>query len=268
MEVHSSENPWLSQFSVRDKVVVITGSTRGIGNALARAFHELGARVWIHGRDPEVCAAVASDLSGLWVAADLADPDGVDHLCETVLARTEVVHCLINNAAMEVPRSVAELENEFISTALHVNVTAPVMTTRLMLPALKAAGGASVINVTSIHESVPYAHNSVYCMSKAALGMFTKTAAIELAPLDIRVTNLAPGAIETDINRALIDEIGRDRFADWIPAGRVGHTSELVGAALFLASSASSYVTGTTLYADGGYSQHLVRYRPKDEETS
>ncbi len=82
---------------------------------------------------------------------------------------------------------------------------------------------------------------------------------MELAPHGIRVNNLAPGAVETDINRAILDRIGRDRFAEWIPLGRVGQTSDMVGPALFLASDASRYVTGTTLVADGGYLQHLVR---------
>ena len=109
---------------------------------------------------------------------------------------------------------------------------------------------------------MPYPHNAAYSMTKAELAMFTKTAAVELAPDGIRVNNLAPGAVETDINREVLDEIGREKFAEWIPAGRVGQTREMVGPALFLASPASSYVTGATLYADGGYLQNLVRYRP------
>jgi NAD(P)-dependent dehydrogenase (short-subunit alcohol dehydrogenase family) len=83
--------------------------------------------------------------------------------------------------------------------------------------------------------------------------MLSNTAALELAPFDIRVNNFAPGAIETDINREVIDEIGRDKFNEWIPAGRVGTTADTIGPALFLASDASRYVTGTTLFADGGY---------------
>ena len=92
--------------------------------------------------------------------------------------------------------------------------------------------------------------------------MFTRTIAIELGPEGIRVNNLAPGAVETDINRVVLDQIGRQQFQEWIPLGRVAQTSEMVGPALFLASDASRYVTGATLYADGGYMQHLVRYRP------
>ena len=95
--------------------------------------------------------------------------------------------------------------------------------------------------------------------------MFTKTAAVELAPQGIRVNNLAPGAVETDINREVIREIGEENFREWIPIGRVAQSQEMIGPALFLASDASSYVTGTTLYVDGAYSKNLVRYRPTQE---
>ena len=266
MEARCSDTLEQEPFSVRDTVIVVTGSTRGIGRALAQALHALGARVWVHGRAPRACAEVASQLCGLWVAADLSDPDGVAHLCRTVQTETDVVHCLINNAAMEIPRPIAELEQEFVAQTMQVNVTAPVMTTRMLLPALQSASGASVINMTSMHQSVPYPHNSVYSMSKAALAMFTETAAIELARYGIRVNNLAPGAIATDINRGVIEAIGRDQFAEWIPLGHVGTTAELIGAVRYLASSASRYVTGTTLYVDGGYSRNLVRYWPTAED--
>jgi NAD(P)-dependent dehydrogenase (short-subunit alcohol dehydrogenase family) len=106
---------------------------------------------------------------------------------------------------------------------------------------------------------MPYPHNAAYCMSKAALAMFTKAAALELAPLGIRINNLAPGAVETDLNRAILDRVGRDKFAAWIPMGRVAQAADMVGPAILLASDAARYVTGTTLFADGGYLQHLIR---------
>jgi glucose 1-dehydrogenase len=98
-------------------------------------------------------------------------------------------------------------------------------------------------------------------MAKAALDMFTKSMAQELSAEGIRVNNLAPGAVETDINREILAEMGHDNFNQWIPAGRVAQTDEMVGPALFLASDASRYVTGTTVVADGAYLQNLVRYR-------
>jgi len=109
---------------------------------------------------------------------------------------------------------------------------------------------------------MPYPHNLDYNMSKAALNMFSRSLALELGPKGIRVNNLAPGAVETDINKNVIDQIGRDKFGEWIPLGRVSTVQEMVGPAIFLASEASSYVNGATLYADGGYMLNLVRYRP------
>jgi NAD(P)-dependent dehydrogenase (short-subunit alcohol dehydrogenase family) len=99
-------------------------------------------------------------------------------------------------------------------------------------------------------------------MSKAALNMFSRSLALELGPKGIRVNNLSPGAVETDINKDVIDQIGRDKFGEWIPLGRVSTVQEMIGPAIFLASDASSYVNGATLYADGGYMLNLVRYRP------
>jgi gluconate 5-dehydrogenase len=142
-----------------------------------------------------------------------------------------------------------------------VNLRAPAQLIHALLPKLQAACSASVINVKSIHQTVPYPHNSGYAMTKAALGMLTQTLSIELAPLGIRVNNFAPGAVETDMNREIIERMRKD-FAEWIPAGRVAHTDEMIGPAVFLASDESGYVNGATLVADGGYSHNLVRYRP------
>ena len=103
--------------------------------------------------------------------------------------------------------------------------------THLLLPFLKRSGASPIINVTSIHQAIPYPHNAAYSMAKAALAMFTKTAAVELAPSSIRVNNLAPGAVETDINREVIERIGRDKFGEWIPAGGVAQTFDMVGPA-------------------------------------
>ncbi|TVR70792.1 MAG: SDR family oxidoreductase [Spirochaetaceae bacterium] len=268
MEPRYSEEQWLRQFSLKEAVIVITGSTRGIGYTLARACADLGATVWVHGRDPEQCRARATELGAgaRWVAADLGKPREVRTFCDTILSGTPVVHCLINNAAKETHAGLHELDQALLEEIFQVNLHAPVLITSGLLPALEAAGGASVINMTSIHQSVPYGRNGAYCMTKAALDMYTRTASLELAPRGIRVNSLAPGAIETDINRDVLEEIGRDAFARWIPAGRVGSTEELIGAVVYLASGASSYVTGSTIVVDGGYSRNLVRYWAGEEE--
>jgi NAD(P)-dependent dehydrogenase (short-subunit alcohol dehydrogenase family) len=236
-------------------VALVTGSSRGIGRAIAEAFEKAGARVWYHATSP-------LPQRKYHVAADFADTAAVARMTETILATEKRLDILVNNAGFEPVMPLEKLELSKYDACFAVNVRAPLQLTTALLPLLKKSGRASIINITSIHDATPYPHNAVYSMSKAALAMFTKTAAIELAPFGIRVNNLAPGAIETDINREIIDQIGRDKFAEWIPAGRVGTVDEVAGPALFLASDAASYVTGATLYADGGYRHNLVRYRP------
>jgi NAD(P)-dependent dehydrogenase (short-subunit alcohol dehydrogenase family) len=244
---------------LRNKVAVVTGSSRGIGRAIGEAFMRAGARVWFHGPREEF---------GLpnYVAADLTRPGDVRRMVETIAGSESRLDLLVNNAGIEPVMPLEALDLARFDECFAVNVRSAVQLTSELLPLLKrsaeAGAGASIINVTSIHDTVPYPHNAAYSMSKAALAMFTKVAAVELAPFRIRVNNLSPGAIETEINREVIEQIGRENFAEWIPAGRVGSVDDVVGPALFLASDAASYVTGTTLHADGGYRHHLVRYRP------
>ena len=247
------------------KIAVVTGSSRGIGRAIAEAFAVAGARVRFHGTSDEGWK-VADEMEQPFVRAAFTRPEEVAAMAATIAAEEKRLDILVNNAGIEPIMPLESIDFSKYEACFNVNVRAAVQLTTSLLPLLKVAGaegGASVINITSIHDSVPYPHNAVYSMTKAALKMFTKAAAVELAPCGIRVNAIAPGAIETDINREVIERIGREKFAEWIPAGRVGTTDEVVGPALFLASEAASYVTGETLYADGAYRHHLVRYRPE-----
>jgi len=248
-------------FSLEGKVALVTGSSRGIGRAIAAGFASAGARVYVHGRDAARGERAAEEIGGTFLGADLEDGGDVERLAAAVAAAEPRLDVLVNNAGIEIGATLSGLRAEHVQRVMRVNFEAPVQLTRLLLPLLRRSESASVINVTSIHDSVPYYGNAAYCSAKAALAMFTKTIAIELGPEGIRVNTLAPGAVETDINRAILDEIGRDRFARWIPLGRVAQANEIVGPAVFLASRAASYVSGAALVVDGAYSQHLVRYR-------
>lgn len=247
------------RFSLQGKIALVTGSTRGIGQAIAAGFAANGARVWVHGRDADAGEQLAQQLGGRFGQADLAEPSAVRTLAETLHAAEERLDILVNNAGMEIRMPLEQLDMATLDRIWQVNMRAAVELTHLLLPLLKKAETASIINVTSIHEHVPFPGNVAYAMSKAALSMFTRTIAIELGPYGIRVNNLAPGAVETDLNREALYNKGIKEFQARIPLRRIGQPVDMVGSAIFLASDAAHYVTGTTLYADGGYMQNLLR---------
>lgn len=249
-------------FDLSGRRALVTGGCRGIGAAIALAFRDRGARVVVHGRGDARAREFAAANGLAFVAAELSDPTQIPLLAERALAGLGGLDVLVNNAGMEISATVERLDPAAVRQQLLVDLEAPILLTQSLIPALRESPhGGSVINVSSIHGSVPAYANSIYCAAKSGLEMFTRTSAIELGPAGVRVNSLAPGAIETDMNREILDEIGRENFAEWIPLGRVGSPADLCHPAVFLASDAAAYVTGATLTVDGGYSQHLVRYR-------
>ncbi|WP_432826013.1 SDR family NAD(P)-dependent oxidoreductase [Dactylosporangium sp. CA-092794] len=242
---------------LRGKTALVTGSSRGIGAGLADALEHAGARVLRHG--PPAHAELVGPGSDV-ILADLSSEAGVETLSDAVKARVDRLDVLVNNAGVEIPQRLATLSERELRTVLDVNLVAPMLLARSLLPLLRASTGGSIVNITSIHDDVPVAGNLAYMSSKAGLAGATRTMALELAPLGIRVNCLAPGAIETDMAREAIETMGRDKFESWIPLGRVGTVDDVVAPLLFLASDASRYVTGTRLLVDGGYSLALLRY--------
>lgn len=245
--------------SLQGLVALVTGSTRGIGRAIAEGMRAAGAEVIIHGRSDVGARAVADQLGASWVAADLSSPEQVSRMVADLNARQ--IDVLVNNAAVELGGTLENTSQDDLREAFQVNVFAPVEIVRGLLPNLRRSSRPSVLFISSIHESVPYYGNGAYAASKAALAMYLKTLALELGPEGIRVNSIAPGAIATDINREVIASIGEDRFSRWIPLGRVGHVWEIGDVAVFLSSESASYVHGATVTVDGAYSHHLVRYR-------
>jgi len=245
-------------FNLKGKKVFITGSTRGIGRALAKGFVESGCEVWIHGRKAKDCEAVAAQLGAKWINGDLSKKEEVSRIGDYFLS-LGTLDILINNAAIECANPIEALDTELFDSTFDVNVKAVTALIYKLIPLLKKSVSGTIMNVTSIHQETPYPNHSAYCMSKAALGMLTKCLALELAPYNIRINNFAPGAIRTEINKKVVDEMEGD-FKKWIPLGRVGSPDEMIGTALYLCSNASSYVTGATFYVDGGYREHIVRY--------
>lgn len=244
-------------FSVRDKIIVITGSSKGIGKTLAIELSKLGAKVWIHGREEELLKKLSDDIGCKYCVADLNLDSDIEKMASTILNSERQIDVLINNAGFEKFLFIEDMDMELYDSIMNVCTRSHYYLTRLLLPHLKKSISPSIINMSSIHQSIPVRGNSPYCMAKAAMEMFTKVASLEFAKYHIKVNGIAPGAIKTDMNSEVVEKFD---FDSWIPLGRVGETCDIVGGVVYLASSASSYVTGTTLFTDGGYSQNLLRY--------
>ncbi|MDR0719807.1 MAG: SDR family oxidoreductase [Treponema sp.] len=244
-------------FLLKGKTAFISGGTRGIGLAIAIGMKEAGASVGIHGSKEDATRRIADEHGFSFVFADLKKREERESMAADLLKKLEVMDILVNNAGFEIQKKISEAEETDLEDHFQVNTKSPYRLVQALLPLLRKSASPAVINVTSIHQQVAVRNNGAYCMAKAALEMFTKVAALEFGPLGIRVNNLAPGAIETDMNRELIRKMD---FPSWIPLGRVGKTEDLVGPAIFLASGASRYITGATLYVDGGYKENLLRY--------
>lgn len=230
------------------KVAMVTGASSGIGRAIALAFLKEGA------------AVAAIDLADaqfeqsemiLIVKGDISDPAIRQHFLEATLTRFGKVDILVNNAGMLIKAPFLEATTEAWDAILNVNLKAPYFlaqqTAKTMTP------GGRIINIASVHDERPLAGNSIYSISKAGIKMLTKALARELAERGILVNAISPGAIETGINRDVLNNQEARRAVEGrIPLGRVGCAEDIAQAAVYLASHDSEYVTGATIYVDGG----------------
>ncbi|MDQ7910090.1 SDR family oxidoreductase [Phytohabitans sp. ZYX-F-186] len=229
--------------SLAGKVVVVTGAASGIGAAVAAAGAESGARVI--GVDTRAHPLVS-------VVGDITDRATVDQLTSHVAGGPGRVDYFVSNAGIDPRAALGDLDHALWSRVMDVNVWAGVEILRALLPYL--GPGASVVTVSSIRARLGFTGDAAYHASKGAIESLTRALAVELAPLEIRVNAVAPGAIRTSMNAASLDmpEVA-GRLADRIPQRRVGQPEEVAAAILFLASDAASYITGTVLPVDGGY---------------
>ena len=244
------------------KVALVTGGTRGIGEAIVRTFAAEGASVAFCGRrraDGERLAAevAAAGHTAAYLERDVSREEDADAVVRETVARYGRLDILVNNAGVTASGPVEHMD---VTTWRHVmehNVTSMFMVSRAAIPAMRSSGGGSIINLGSTYGVVGAAGNAAYGVSKAAAINFSKHLALELAPDRIRVNALCPGATRTPMNSAWAesqpdpDEAQRV-LAGKHPIGRISTPDEQARAALFLASDDSSYVTGSTLMVDGG----------------
>jgi glucose 1-dehydrogenase len=242
------------------KVAIVTGAGSGIGYAIAERFAGAGAGVCVNylGYADAAQALAARLPRAIAVEADISKAADVRAMVDRTVRELGGVDVLVNNAGIERQAAFLDVDEASWDLVLGVNLKGAFLCMQACGRVMRDSGkGGSVVNISSVHEDLPFPEFTPYCASKGGLRMLMRNTAVELAPHRIRVNNVAPGAIATPINKdTLADPEKLAVLHRIIPLGRMGEAAEVAEVALFLASDASSYVTGSTYFVDGG----LVRY--------
>lgn len=236
------------------KVAVVTGGSKGIGRGIAQTCAEAGAQVVVVSRKADQLEAAAAEIGhGCdWIAANVGEPDQAQRCLEEVMTRHGAIDVLVNNAAAN-PYAGPTIDVDLSrwNKTLQVNITAPLVWTQLAWNLWMKEHGGSVVNISSVGGLTTSVILGVYDITKAALIHMTKQLASELGP-GVRVNCVAPGLIKTDFAKVLWQGERGGRVAEAYPLKRLGEPEDIAAATLFLASSASSWVTGQTIVCDGG----------------
>ncbi len=254
----------ISQFSLEGKVAVITGGSRGIGEATALGFAKAGADVVVTSRKlPELerVAQAVEDLGqkSMAIATHVGRLDQIKNLVDQVVAEFGRIDILVNNAGTSIAGAAIDLDERAWDALMNINLKGVFFLSQTAAKVMKDNGGGKIINVSSINAFRPAFPTCTYAISKAAIMMATKTMAKEWAEYNIRVNAIAPGSIETALLNAIWYNLSEDDTkkakeitAAGVPLKRIGDPKEIADVMIFLASDASSYVTGQTIVVDGG----------------
>jgi glucose 1-dehydrogenase len=239
------------------RVAVVTGAAQGIGLGIALRLAAEGAHIALNAHRADARSDAAREqIRALGVrcevfAADVGKVAQARRLVDDAAAAFGELHILVNNAGIERNAGVLDATEADYDAVLATNLKAPFFLSQAF--AKQAKPGARIVNVSSVHEELPFPHFAPYCASKGGMKMMMRTMALELAPLGITVNNVAPGAIRTPINTSLLNDTAKlDALLAQIPARRLGEPQDVAGAVAYLASADAGYVTGTTLFVDGG----------------
>lgn len=255
-----SQKNILDMFRLDGRKALITGGAKGLGRVMAQAFAEAGAEVAIASRTLAECQATAEGLQAqtgrrIFAAAlDVTNEQEIRALRETLDAELGGVDILVNNAGINIRGPIEELSQADFEAVMGTNVTGSFLCAKVFGPPMAARGWGRIINLGSILSVISMAGRTPYASSKAAVLGLTRTLAMEWATQGVTVNAIGPGPFATDMNLQLLNDPAKYKaFVEKIPMGRWGELHEIAGVALFLASDAASYVTGSTLFVDGGW---------------
>jgi len=245
-------------FELKSKVAIVTGGNGGIGLGMARGLAHAGARVVIAARKREKSEAAARELGGeaLALQVDVADEKSVAALFEETAKRCGRIDILVNNAGINIRKPAHDLQLEEWRQVMDTNLTSAFLCSRAAYPHMQRAGGGKIINIGSMMSIFGASFAPAYGASKGGIVQFTKSLAIAWAGDNIQVNAVLPGWIDTDLTRSAREQLPglHDRVIARTPARRWGTGDDFGGIAVFLASAASDFVTGTAIPVDGGYS--------------
>ena len=245
---------------LQGKRALVTGSSKGIGQAIAIRYAEEGADVVINynsdpkGAEETVARIQATGRRATAIKGDLGSVASVRALVEQGWEGLGGLDVLVNNAGVESHAPFWDVTESDYDKVLNINLKGVFFATQTFVNNLRADGrGGKVINISSVHEELPFPNFASYCASKGGLKMLTRNLAVELGPLGITINSIAPGAIETPINAKLLSDPQKvAALTAQIPVGRIGKTDDVASLAVFLASAESDYATGATFTVDGG----------------
>ena len=246
-------------FDLTGKCAIVTGGSKGLGRVIAAALAQAGADVAIVSRTADELARAAAELRAhghrvLAVPADITDEASIERMVGQVIEQFGQIDVFVNNAGIGDTAAVVDMDAAHWDQVMNVNLRGPMLCCKHVGPHMISRGRGKVINVGSVMATRVARYMSPYCASKAALVQFTRTLALEWMRHNIQVNALCPGYFLTDMNTEFFGSERGKQFIAALPIGRLGESHELEGAAVFLASDATSYITGTTLYVDGGHS--------------
>lgn len=248
-----------SLFDLTGKWALVTGSTRGLGNTLARGLAQAGANLVLHGRDHERLATEADSIASEYgvavrtISFDIVDQGAVTAALETLIAEQGAPDILVNNAGIQSRNPFNEIRPEDWDAVIRTNLSAAFYVAQPITRAMAERGSGKVINIASVMSMLARQTITPYSASKGGVLMLTKGMAADLARFNVQVNAISPGYFATEMNTALVED---PAFDSWIrqrtPAQRWGAPEELVGALVFLASDASTFVSGQNIFVDGG----------------